>query len=71
MREIKGIVAFKKDGTLVEFDNRDEYLKELKSSKLYSRIFASPSDIIRSLNIAESSLEQLWNNPEDERWNDY
>lgn len=71
MRELKGIIAVKKDGALVEFDNHEEYLKEMKNSKQYSRIFASPSDIITSLKNAESSLEKLWNNPEDERWNDY
>ena len=70
MRELKGIIAVRKDGTLIEFDNREEYLKEV-SSKNYSRIFASPSDIMTSLKHAESSLEKLWNNPEDERWNDY
>lgn len=69
MRELKGIIAVRRDGALVEFDNREEYLKEVTGKK-YSRIFASPSDIMISLKNAETSLEKLRNNPEDERWND-
>jgi len=65
MRELNGIIALRRDGKLVEFDNRDEYLNEF-NSKNYSRVWASPHDIMISLTNAESSLQKLWDNPEDE-----
>ena len=51
MKEFKSeITAFKKDGTLVIFDNREEYLKEFSSKNGYSRVFASARDCVRRSN---------------------
>lgn len=60
MKEFKGeIIAFKKDGTLVVFDNREEYLREVKSDKTYTRIFASAVECVRQVNDEDTSYDRL------------
>ena len=60
MKEFKNeIVAFKKDGTLVVFDNREEYLKEFSSKNGYSRVFASASECVRQSNDEDTSYARL------------
>ena len=58
MRTLKGIIAYKKDGTLVEFDNREEYLKEF-NTKEYRRVWATASDIMAVLKNAEDRLDEV------------
>lgn len=60
MKEFKGeIIAFKKDNTLVVFDNREEYLKEFKSENGYSRVYASARDLVRDVNDDDTSFDRL------------
>lgn len=58
MRNLKGIIAYKKDGTLVEFDDREEYLKEF-NSKEYKRVWATASDIMATLYNVEDKVDEL------------
>lgn len=57
MREIKNIIALKKDGSLIEFDNRAEF--EKCNFKDYRRIWADGRAIITSLYYAEQQVDNL------------
>ena len=60
MKEFKGqLTAFKEDGTLVIFDNREEYLKEFTRENGYTRVFASARDMVSSVNDEDTSFRQL------------
>jgi hypothetical protein len=60
MKQFKNeIIAFKKDNTLVVFDNREEYLKEFSSKKGYSRVFASASECVRQSNDEDTAYFEL------------
>jgi len=60
MKEFKGeIVAFKKDNTLVVFDNREEYLREFKSENGYTRVYASARDLVINANEEDTLYDRL------------
>ena len=57
MRKIKNIIALKKDGSLIEFDDRAEF--EKCNFKDYKRIWADGRAIITSLYHAEQQVNDL------------